>query len=94
VIKAGSDFYAYWTIVNTGTNVWTSNTVDFVYVSGYWQGGRKIQDLSSTIGSGGFVTLKVLYKAPKAPGSYRSIWTLKVGNKPFCGLAMYFEVKD
>lgn len=29
-IKAGTDFYAYFTVVNTGTTPWTSNTVDFM----------------------------------------------------------------
>ncbi len=91
-IKAGAEFYAYWRVVNTGTKVWTSNTIDFIYLSGLKQEERRIQDLSSTVGSGGFVTLKVLFKAPKAPGTYTSIWTLKVGSQPFCGLKMFFEV--
>ncbi|MFN8382204.1 MAG: NBR1-Ig-like domain-containing protein [Anaerolineales bacterium] len=92
IIKGGTSFYAYFTIVNTGTKVWTSNTVDFLYKSGLKQEDQRIQDLSSTVGPGSLVTFKVLFKAPKSPGSYASIWTLKVGSRFFCGMKMSFDV--
>lgn len=94
MIQPKTEFYAYWTVVNTGTKPWTSNTVDFVYKSGYRHEGKLIQDLSSTVASGRSVTLKVLYKAPKVPGVYTAVWTLKVGNNRFCGMTMYFEVPE
>jgi len=91
--KPGEEFTAYWTVVNTGTKLWTSTTIDFVYLSGYRQNEKRIQDLSSTIGPGSLVTFKVLFKAPKTPGSYASIWSLRVGNTNFCSMRMYFDVK-
>lgn len=94
IIQSGTEFYAYWTVINTGTKAWTSNTVDFIYKSGYRHEERKIQDLSSTVASGRSVTLKALYIAPKKPGIYTAIWTLKVGNRPFCGMKMFFEVPE
>ena len=91
--KPGEEFTAYWTVVNTGNKVWTSTTIDFVYLSGYWQSGKKIQDLSSTIGRGSLVTFKVLFKAPKASGSYASTWSLRVGSTAFCAMEIYFDVQ-
>lgn len=85
-------FYASWTVVNTGTKSWTSNTIDFVYKSGYRHEGKLIQDLSSTVGPGGKIVLNVLYKAPKFSGVYTATWTLKVGNNRFCGMKMTFEI--
>ncbi len=92
MIKGGTGFYAYFTVVNTGTMPWTSNTVDFVRKSGLQQEEGRIQDIPSTIDSGSLLTLKVFYKAPKSPGDHGAVWTLKVGHKEFCGLAMYFTV--
>lgn len=92
VIQPGTGFYAYWTVVNTGTKVWTSNTIDFVYKSGLRQEEGRLQDIPSTVGPGSLLTLKVLFKAPKSPGFHASVWTLRVGSKNFCGLKMFFEV--
>ena len=92
MIKAGTAFYAYFTVVNTGTTPWTSNTVDFVYRSGFVQEDARIQDLRSTVASGSQVTFKVFYIAPKKAGEYGAIWTLRVGHKSFCGMSMFFEV--
>lgn len=92
MIKAGTGFYAYFTVVNTGTTPWTSNTVDFVYKSGVVQEDARIQDLRSTVASGSQVTFKVFYVAPKKAGEYGAIWTLRVGHKSFCGMSMFFEV--
>lgn len=93
VYKPGEEFNANWTVVNTGNKVWTSNTIDFVYLSGYRQNEKRIQDLSSTIGRGSLVTFTVLFKAPKTSGEYASIWSLRVGNMIFCSMRMYFEVQ-
>ena len=92
MIKAGTGFYAYFTVVNTGTTPWTSNTVDFVYKSGLVQEDARIQDLRSTVASGSLATFKVFYKAPKKAGEYGAIWTLRVGRTSFCGMSMFFEV--
>ncbi len=93
IVEAGKGFTAYWTVLNTGTKTWTSNTVDFVYKSGYRHEGRAIQDLSSAVAPGRRLTVKVLFTAPKNAGEYTAIWTLKVGNHPFCGMKIAFEVK-
>lgn len=93
VVAAGKSFVAYWTVINTGTKTWTGNTIDFVYKSGYRHDGKLIQDLSSTVAPGRQVAVGVSFTAPKVAGEYAAIWTLKVGNHPFCGMKIIFEVK-
>lgn len=94
LIEAGKSFTAYWTVINTGTKIWTSTTVDFVYRSGYRHEGRVIQDLSSAVAPGRNLTVKVSFTAPKNAGEYTAIWTLKVGNYPFCAMKITFEVPE
>ena len=94
IIQPETEFYAYWTVINTGTKAWTSTTVDFIYKSGYRHEGKIIQDLPSSVASGRSATFKVFYIAPKKHGMYTAVWTLKVGNRPFCGMKMFFEVPE
>ena len=94
IVQAGKGFTAYWTVLNTGTKTWTSNTVDFVYKSGYRHDGRVIKDISSEVEPGRSLTLKVSFTAPKTAGERTAIWTLKVGNHPFCGMKITFDVKE
>lgn len=91
-VKVRTTFTAYWTVMNTGTKTWTNNTIDFVYKSGFVNDGRKIQDLTTGVTTGGKVTVGVLFTAPKVPGEYSAIWTLKVGNNPFCNMIIIFNV--
>ena len=94
IVEAGKSFIAYWTVLNTGTKTWTSTTVDFIYKSGYRHDGRVIQDISSAVAPGRSLTLKVSFTAPKTAGERTAIWTLKVGNHPFCGMKITFDVKE
>ncbi len=48
---------------------------------------------ASTITPGNTITLRIQFIAPKKLGIYNSIWTLKVGNHPFCRVKLSFEVK-
>jgi hypothetical protein len=85
-------FYAAWAVRNTGTQSWTSNTIDFQYRGGYRNVERPLQDLQQTIAPGGQVTLQVYITAPKTLGTYNVFWSLKVGNHFFCPLKVTFEV--
>jgi len=86
-------FYVSWTIKNTGTRAWTSNTIDFVYTGGFRSDERPIQDLRSTVAPGGSITVKVQLTASKFPGTYNTFWSLRVGNTKFCHMKQTFEVK-
>ncbi len=91
-IQPETEFYAYWTVINTGTKTWSSTTVDFVHKSGYRHVGIKIQDLNSAVAPGRSATFKAFFVAPKKAGEYGATYVLKVGSKAFCGMYMYFEV--
>jgi hypothetical protein len=94
IIKKGTQFYASWTVLNSGTKVWPDYGIDFVYMSGYGTDGRKIQDLSTTISPGGTITLRVPFTAPKNEDVYNIFWSLRVGNTYFCPMKISFEVKS
>ena len=93
VLQPGLDFYAFWTVLNTGTKTWPSYGVDVIYLSGLRGESRRIQDISATIPPGNTITLRVPLTAPKNEGFYNVIWTLKVGKTDFCALKITFEVK-
>lgn len=91
-VRPGEEFFAGWEVVNIGSEPWTSNTVDFIYTGGFRHIGRRIQDLSSTVGSGKLLTIGATFIAPKKIGSYHAFYILKVGNNSFCPMWMNFEV--
>jgi hypothetical protein len=93
VLEPGKDFYAYFTILNTGTKTWPSNGVDFMYTGGYRHNDGKIYDLPASVAPGNKITVKVLFTAPKNAGSYNSYWTLMVGKLKFCSMRIGFEIK-
>jgi hypothetical protein len=91
--KPGRDFYVTWAVMNTGTNTWPNNGIDFVYESGYRTEQRQIQDLSRSVVTGDGIDLKILLTAPERPGTYNAIWALKVGQKTFCRMKIVFLVE-
>ncbi len=93
VLEPGKNFYAYFTILNTGTKTWPSNGVDFMYTGGYRHNDGKIYDLPASVAPGNKITVKVLFTAPKNVGSYNSYWTLMVGKLKFCSMRIGFEIK-
>jgi hypothetical protein len=93
VIGSGVRFSAVWTLLNRGTKTWPNYGVDFLFKAGLRNDGRARYDLPSTVISGGTITLDVTIIAPKDPGAYRSIWTLKVGHRSFCKMGINFVVQ-
>ena len=93
IIGRGVRFSAVWTILNRGMKTWPNTGVDFLFKAGLRNEGRARFDLPSTVITGGKITLDVALIAPKEPGVYRSIWTLKVGRTYFCQMGINFEVK-
>ena len=94
VLQKEQVFYAYWTILNTGTEVWTRITIDLVYRGGYRHDGTKIIDITQNAGSGGTIRVGARFIAPKNAGEYQSFFTLQVGKRQFCGMKISFEIKD
>jgi hypothetical protein len=93
IIGRGVRFSAVWTLLNRGNKTWPSYGVDFLFKAGMRNEGRARYDLPTSIISGGRIRLDVTITAPKVPGAYRSIWSLKVGKRYFCGMSVNFVVK-
>lgn len=92
--KVKSRFTVYWTLMNTGTKTWPLTGVDFVYSGGYRHEGTKIQDFTSTIPTGGKITVSATFVAPKRPGEFQTIFHLMVGKRDFCGVNYPFSVVE
>ncbi len=71
-------FSAVWTVVNTGWNIWTSDTVDFAYNAGLRGIHKNIMDTPSTVSYGGVLELSETFIAPHRPGKYGASYELKV----------------
>jgi hypothetical protein len=93
IIGKGVRFSAIWIIYNKGLKVWPEKGVDFLFRAGVRPPGKVLFDLPATVITGGQITLDVTITAPEIPGSYRSIWTLKVGRTYFCKMGINFVVQ-
>lgn len=92
VFKPGAKFSVYWSVKNIGTELWTINTVDFVYKAGYQNDNTKIQDFPKNASTGSSVTVRADFTAPKQQGEYKTYFVFKVGRREFCGMKLIFVV--
>lgn len=92
-MKSRQDFDMYWTVQNTGNAVWHANSTKFAYV-----GGTKMQThgdafrLNDDVGRGKKIKLGVDMVAPKAMGTYSTLWSLYSGNTSFCRVTLIVTV--
>jgi len=77
-VAPDTKFYAMWTVVNTGWNVWTSNTIDFAYSGGLRGIHKNIMDTPSTVSYGGVLNIGETFIAPHRPGEYGASYVLRV----------------
>lgn len=94
VLEKETEFYAFWTIQNTGTKTWTRTTIDHVYKGGYRHESTKIQDTKETVPPGDTLRVSAFFIAPKNPGEYRSFFALQVGKLQFCSMKIEFIIKE
>jgi hypothetical protein len=86
-------FDMVWTVQNSGNAIWHSNATKLAYV-----GGTKMQTrgdevkLGNDVGRGKKVKLTVDMNAPKAKGTYSTLWALYSGNQRFCKLTVTITV--
>ncbi len=87
-------FDTYWTVKNTGSAIWHSNSTRFAYVSGTkFQTRTNSFYIPSNVGLGGKIKLGVDMMAPKAKGTYSTLWALYSGNTQFCRVTLILTVK-
>ncbi len=89
----GVDFAALWRVINIGANAWDANSVDYHYFSGDKFHKTSVYDLQSSVPTGGQIDIIVNMKAPKASGTYLTVWSLRVGKQDFCKLKLTIEVR-
>ncbi len=92
-MSSKQSFTASWTVQNTGSAGWDSNSVDFVYVSGAKLSSLKAADLPKSVASGDSITLKLSMVAPGPADTYKTVWTLESGKNAFCRLSLSIKVK-
>lgn len=87
------DFDVLWTVKNIGKKSWDHGSVDYFYSSGEKIHKISSYDLEKNVASGGTIDLGADMQAPKNPGTYTTIWTMRNGNKIFCPLTVTIVVK-
>jgi hypothetical protein len=92
-VHAGKPFNAHWIVQNDGTELWDSANMDYSYASGLkMYVGDKVRDLGASIASGETLDIVIEMKAPKAPGSYTTVWELHSGQEHFCPMTIKINV--
>jgi hypothetical protein len=95
-VAPNTKFYAMWTVVNTGWNDWTTNTIDFRYSGGLRGIHKNIMDTPSTVSYGGVLNIGETFIAPHRPGEYGSSYVLRVdasSTEIICRMRLTLHVK-
>jgi ABC-type amino acid transport substrate-binding protein len=85
-ITVGSAFNAGWTVKNTSGEVWSSDSVDYRFISGTAMHQIAVYDFTQTIKNGESVDISVAMLAPSAPGIYSALWAIVASSRTFCFL--------
>jgi hypothetical protein len=89
---AKETFKVAWKVQNTGSRVWSKDDVDLAYSSGTKMYKKQLYDLTADIPLGEYVTLSVPMVAPKAEGTYYTVWSLRRGQDRFCHVDLTIRV--
>jgi len=92
-ISKGSTFDTTWNLINVGTDRWDPNNTDYRYSSGTKLHLSPAYDLDRSVSPGEAVDLVVNMKAPNAPGTYSTIWKMKIGKELFCSMKLTIIVE-
>ncbi len=92
-MSKNQSFAVTWTVQNTGTTTWDSNTVDFTYASGAKLSPLRAVDLPKSVAAGESIALKLTMVAPGSADTYKTVWTLEGGKDTFCRLDLTIVVK-
>jgi hypothetical protein len=87
------DFDVFWTVRNIGQRNWDRTAVDYLYSTGDKIHKVSGYDLSENVRVGNSLELGVDMQAPKDPGTYTTIWTLRVGERVFCPMRFTIVVR-
>jgi hypothetical protein len=85
VIPAGASFVKTWRVRNDGTCTWGPNghaLHALAFVNGSQMDAPAQVPLPATVNPGQTVDISVTFKAPTTPGTYVSLWLLRIDNDP------------
>jgi hypothetical protein len=93
-LTAGSDFDLAVTLKNTGTEKWSTDNIDFRYLSGTkFQKKVNAIDLPSNVDTGDSIDLVVDMVAGTDTGTHEASWGLVNGSTTFCTVNISVKVK-
>jgi hypothetical protein len=87
------DFDVFWTVRNIGQRNWDRSDVDYIYSSGAKIHKVSGYDLDENVRVGNSTELGVDMQAPKDPGTYSTVWTMRRGDTEFCPLRFTIVVR-
>jgi ABC-type amino acid transport substrate-binding protein len=79
-----SNFDAIWTVKNISGTDWSSDSVDYKFISGTALHKTNAYDFTQTVKSGQSVEIVVDMLGPTTPGIYNTKWAIVSGNKTLC----------
>jgi hypothetical protein len=94
VLANGVDFDLSVTLKNTGEKPWSSNSIDFRYLSGAkFQKSVDVIDLPSDVAPGDSVDLVIDMIAKTGTGIQNAAWGLVLSSTTFCPVEIHVNVK-
>lgn len=91
-VTVNSGFDAVWAVKNTSGIDWSSNSVDYKFISGSNMREKDVYDLAETIKNGETGNIIVDMNAPGTPGIYYIEWAIVSGSKTLCIMPMSITV--
>jgi hypothetical protein len=92
-MKSRQSFDMVWTVQNSGTATWHTQTEKLIYVSGTKMQSLKDEyKLSKHVSPGEKIKLTVDMIAPKALGTYSTLWGIYTNKTRFCNVTITITV--
>lgn len=93
ILTVGSDFDAVWMVQNTSGVDWTTDSMDYKYLSGTAMHKKPLYDLEQTIKNGESGQIIVNMAAPSTPGTYSTSWTIDASGVTHCTMSVTVTVR-
>jgi uncharacterized membrane protein len=95
VQEAGADFDMEWTVVNTGSDSWTTNVAQFVRAgqTGELHADEDSFAVDDDVQPGESLTVSAPATAPDVAGTYGELWEINANGSVVCQFWMIINVK-